>query len=572
MDRYLNIGLLIDDPNNYFTSQACKGADLAAKALDANLFIFPGHYIGEPDGRFSDSEYEYQYNVVFDLPTTRNVDILYVLMGTIGSRADKEIQKAFVDSLPRVPIVTLFADIEGYPSVTFDNETGIISILDHLTVKHGARKIGYVSGPKTNKDADERLSAFRKYVTDRGLPLEDSQIVYGDFTEKSHAAVEKLLDDNEDIDAVVFANDSMAIGGYEVFEKRGLVPGKDILAAGFDNDVFTPSMTPPLTTVETSSADLTYKAVLAANDFIHNGRLNKLEVKTYLVQRASCGCAETDIEEIRHRLHVDGMVSGDRKYIDSIRKYLFGVFLDNEHITMVKSLLEVFCISCSKYFKNGRNRNRVDRTFRNMVDSDILKYCSTEKLFTVLLTLQNEGLKTGSDKEQIYDMFAEYYRILSLKGLTMINSYRDREDRVFRMLNNQMGNIFTGSHDDRVPYHLLLKGFDKIGFRQSFLYFFPERQDHPKGQKWECPGSLLLAACFGKDGILSPGEKEQLISTENLFINEFVDAGRRLTMMVSPLFAGERLYGLMVNELNVADISMVSLVAHQLSVTVRSLI
>lgn len=91
MDRYLNIGLLIDDPNNYFTSQACKGADLAAKALDANLFIFPGHYIGEPDGRFSDSEYEYQYN------------------------------------------------------------------------------------------------------TDRGLPLEDSRIVYGDFTEKSHAAVEKLL-------------------------------------------------------------------------------------------------------------------------------------------------------------------------------------------------------------------------------------------------------------------------------------------------------------------------------------------------------------------------------------------
>ena len=99
----------------------------------------PGHYIGEPDGRFSDSEYEYQYNVVFDLPTARNVDILYVLMGTIGSRADKEIQKAFVDSLPRVLIVTLFADIEGYPSVTFDNETGIVSILDHLTMINSYR-------------------------------------------------------------------------------------------------------------------------------------------------------------------------------------------------------------------------------------------------------------------------------------------------------------------------------------------------------------------------------------------------------------------------------------------------
>ena len=77
MSKRLNIGFLIDDPNNYFTSQACKGAELAAKNLDANLFIFPGHYIGKPDGRFDSTEFEYQYNIVFDLPNGNNIDILY---------------------------------------------------------------------------------------------------------------------------------------------------------------------------------------------------------------------------------------------------------------------------------------------------------------------------------------------------------------------------------------------------------------------------------------------------------------------------------------------------------------
>ena len=63
MDRRLNIGLMIDDPDNYFSGQACKGAELAAKAMDANLFIFPGHYIGKADGRYENREYEYQPSI-----------------------------------------------------------------------------------------------------------------------------------------------------------------------------------------------------------------------------------------------------------------------------------------------------------------------------------------------------------------------------------------------------------------------------------------------------------------------------------------------------------------------------
>jgi DNA-binding LacI/PurR family transcriptional regulator len=49
MKRRLNIGLVIDDIDNYFSNQAAIGAEQAAKALDANLFVFPGHYIGKTD-------------------------------------------------------------------------------------------------------------------------------------------------------------------------------------------------------------------------------------------------------------------------------------------------------------------------------------------------------------------------------------------------------------------------------------------------------------------------------------------------------------------------------------------
>ena len=81
MTRRLNIGLVIDDIDNFFSNQAAMGAEQAAKVLDANLFIFPGHYIGKTDSRYADKKYEYQYNTIFNLPTERNVDIIYVLQG-----------------------------------------------------------------------------------------------------------------------------------------------------------------------------------------------------------------------------------------------------------------------------------------------------------------------------------------------------------------------------------------------------------------------------------------------------------------------------------------------------------
>ena len=336
MKRRLNIGFLVDDLDNYFSNQACKGAELAAKILDANLFIFPGHYIGKPDSKYADKKFEYQYNSVFSLPSERNVDIIYILQGTICSRADIETQKAFLRSLPDVPKVCLFSSVEGYHSVTFDNESGFSQAIRHLIDKHGARKIGFVSGPVTNRDARERLEVYKKVLTEYDIPVDEDLIVYGDFTVNSTEVVKDLLDKNEKPDAIVFANDNMAIGGYQAIYDRGLLPGKDILIAAFDDDVFSVSLRPPLTTVEASSEALTYKAVLNAENYINGQALSDMTVETHLIQRSSCGCDGLDVEEMGKRLSIGCTETGDRAFVGSILEYLFGLYSDDEHLIEIK--------------------------------------------------------------------------------------------------------------------------------------------------------------------------------------------------------------------------------------------
>ena len=71
--RRMQVGLLVSHLEDEFDSAVCEGAMLAAQQADVNLVIIPGRYI---DGVYADkirTEYEYQYNTLFDLPVSYHV-------------------------------------------------------------------------------------------------------------------------------------------------------------------------------------------------------------------------------------------------------------------------------------------------------------------------------------------------------------------------------------------------------------------------------------------------------------------------------------------------------------------
>ena len=482
-----------------------------------------------------------------------------------------------MDQLPDVPKVTLFASVEGYPSVTFDNKSGFSKALRHIIEKHGVRNIGYVSGPRTNKDAIERLGAFREVMADEGIEVKEDHIVYGDFTESSDVVVRDLLSAIDTPDALVFANDNMAIGGYRVLKERDLVPGKDICVLGFDDDVFSGSMDPPLTTVEASSADLTYKAVLNARNFMENRRIEGMEVETYMVQRNSCGCHGLDVEEMGERLHIDQIGKGGRNYIESVKKYLFGIFDDDETMIRIKSCLDDFCIRFTDFIMgyDTADRDETDRSFRKLLKTNILEYTTPERFFNILQTMQHEAALDIKDSEKLItvnEMFSGYYRQLSFAGVSISRDNTNRMERVSRLVNKQTGDIFLMSNEQEIPYMHLLEGLSTVGFRRSFLYLFQGNIKNPADGDWKCPKTVLLKAMSDETGVRALGEQQQLLRTELMFGNEHNRPDRRLTMTVFPLFVGEDLYGMLVNELDSRDFGSVSPVAYQLSVTLKSLI
>ncbi len=574
MDRRLNIGLVIDDIDNYFSNQAAIGAEQAAKALDANLFVFPGHYIGKTDSRYADKKYEYQYNAIFNLPTERNVDIIYILQGLICSRAEMEVQTRFLEKMPDVPVICLFSDFGGYNSVTFDNRSGLNGLLKHLIVKHKAKDIGFVSGPVTNRDARERLDIYKDTLKEYGISFDPAKVVYGDFSMASEGIVEELLDSNDNIDAIVFANDSMAVGGYNALKKRGLVPGKDILIAGFDDDVFAVSLEPPLTTVEASSASLAYKAVLNAVNYINGTALHDMTVETHLVQRNSCGCDDFDSDVMCGRLGLtENRIDKDR-FVKEIKSYLFNEFVDSGNVS--ESLNSFLCGYIEMLGSTDKQKalEKMDNDFSQLLRTELFLLSTREKCFNILQTLQSKAMDLiVDDKERITvnETFSRYFRRLAFSGILPAHSARRRTERMQGVINRQVGNVFLVENQNEIPYEQLLGSLNGIGFKKSMLYLFQGNVKNQGSFDWMPPASILFKAISDENGLRSLPEEQQLLRTESIFENEFINGDGPRTMIVSPLFVGADLYGLLVNELEISSSYSVSLAATQLSVTLRSL-
>lgn len=176
--------------------------------------------------------------------------------------------------------------------VTADNRSGAIALVTHLIEAHDRRRIYYVDGPGSAPDAMERRRGLMQAL--RGYP--QSELVgsaQGQFSVASgEVAGEQLLAAGALPDAIVCANDQMAIGVLQAFGRAGVQVPDEVAVVGFD-DIFPGSLCdPPLTTVHQPMRGLGERACTRLLERIAKPTLRpKVELlPTELVLRSSCGC------------------------------------------------------------------------------------------------------------------------------------------------------------------------------------------------------------------------------------------------------------------------------------------
>ncbi len=195
----------------------------------------------------------------------------------------------------RLPVVVVAGDPTELAAdvVTADNRSGSAALVTHLVEEHGRRRLFHVDGPPSAPDAKERRIALNQVVASHpGITLVGSHC--GRFSVQSgEEAGEKILADRANLpDAVVCANDQMAIGVLQALNRGGVGVPEQLSVTGFD-DIFPGSLfEPSLTTVHQPMRMLGERACARLLDRIARPDLpTQVELlPTELVLRKSCGC------------------------------------------------------------------------------------------------------------------------------------------------------------------------------------------------------------------------------------------------------------------------------------------
>jgi LacI family transcriptional regulator len=170
-------------------------------------------------------------------------------------------------------------------TVRVDNEGGMRAVADHLLVGHGLRRMAFVSGFADSPDSAARSAAFRQAVSVHGGALEPVDCLAADWT--SSGAARGVVPE-----AIVCANDQMAVGAMYALEAGGLRVPEDVAVVGFDDVPLARHLSPPLTTVRQPTRQLGAVAVdslVALLDGVTPAKRD-IVLPTELIVRGSCGC------------------------------------------------------------------------------------------------------------------------------------------------------------------------------------------------------------------------------------------------------------------------------------------
>lgn len=551
--RRIQIGLLVSHLEEDFDDSVCEGAMLAAEQADANLVIFPGRYI---DGVYADklrTEYEYQYNTVFQYACDNKFDVLLVLIGTIGSHLDKDKKKKFLDKF-KVPVITITAKVGDYPCITIDNKTGMQQAIRHLIDVHGCRNIGFMSGPKTSEDAVERLNVYKETLAEYGIEYDENKVEYGNFSKYVSDKVGVLIDRCPGLEAIVFANDQMALAGYAAMEERGLRPGKDIFVTGFDNDPVAEELTPHLTTVKADPSVLGYNAVIEAVNFVNNGTLEKDNIPSSLICRNSCGC--TGNPRLK-TLSFKNIAEDPERFAHETADFLLDKYKSSDAAKRLREEFSGFILKINEFCNDTNTadlslREEILERADSLANGELFKFVVMDSLYAIVEFVHqfySARLEEFDDLMAINQLFIQIYKIIAERNASYCKDKLDDNHFLTWQTNSITRDMLVfEAYDDRA-YQTVVDKLTRLHMTASYLFSYEPAIINGKEEVWKTPEILKLKAYHnGGEAIQLPPEKQSIRGTE-LFSNPYLPNDRRYTLVVSTLFSNEEHYGILLCEL-----------------------
>ncbi len=205
------------------------------------------------------------------------------------AREDDPLLKKMVNE--GLPVVCVDRGLEGMDVdiVVVDNREGAYKAVQFL-IESGYSRIAYISGLPSIPTSRQRELGYRDALHENHLPVDEDLIRHGDSKYESGLRLcNELLSLPKPPDAIFAGNNLITLGALETIHKKGLKIPKDIAIIGFDDMIWSNSLSPPLSAVRQPAWEIGKRAgELLIQRIEEPGRACiQMILKTELMKRSS---------------------------------------------------------------------------------------------------------------------------------------------------------------------------------------------------------------------------------------------------------------------------------------------
>jgi DNA-binding LacI/PurR family transcriptional regulator/signal transduction histidine kinase len=257
----------------------------AADQLGMNLLCIIGRSVDAVPA------YDRIHNKIYADITADSVSGIVFLGTSLSNYCGLSRISDFCKSFAPIPMCNIGLKIEGVPSILVNNRL-FGAIPRHLAKTHECRKFAYIGGPPANEESQIRRVTFLETLDELCIPFNADLETAGMFTVQSgFEATVQLMEKKIPFDALVVANDEMAVGAMLVLKNNGIEVGRDVHLMSFDDIPSARFTSPKLSTMRTPLEGIGRQAVELLQRQICGDEVAKLqELDPVLVCRETCGC------------------------------------------------------------------------------------------------------------------------------------------------------------------------------------------------------------------------------------------------------------------------------------------
>ena len=304
--------------SNEFLRIVMGGIRKCAAENNIDIFLFMNYETNEctPDSAVGETN-------ILRLPDLDEFDGVILCANTFNLQSEYNYIREQIIS-KHVPAISLEYELEGIDFLGSDNYSGMFALVRHLLEEHNVQKILYVSGPAGNIESDIRTRAVVDAMERSGLPLKEEDIVCGNWSYfPSRKVVERYLDEHTELpDAIVCANDVMAMAICKLLEEKGISVPEQVKVTGYDHLNEGITFSPSIASVDRNWGDMGEKAVHHLLDKIAGKEVpGRLVSDSKVAVGGSCGC-KTHKKESEQR-HIQNITD----YHNVIDTVYFGLHL-----------------------------------------------------------------------------------------------------------------------------------------------------------------------------------------------------------------------------------------------------